>query len=119
MKVLNACLIASPHTNLDVFRQVTSGLDGLTVTVETDMEKVVDALHTGRFHLLMIDLDLSKEDFKKISRLTERVFSDIATVELDLSQPHYIQYKLHMMLSKWKDAQSDGSTIFIDNPDLH
>lgn len=118
MKTLQACLIANSQTDINPFREIAGGLSDLQVTIETDLERVVDALNARTFDLLIIDLELPKEDYKKINRLTTQVFADIATVEIDLSQPHYIAYKMNMMLSKWKDAQSDSSTIFIDNPDL-
>lgn len=116
MKTLLVTVIANPNTDLNLFKKIVQSMNGMEVTYITDIEEGINAINAQLYDLLIVDLDLPKEDYKKIQKINELVYPDAAVTEMELTFESYVRIKLQQLLEKWKDANSDGEIKFYDNP---
>lgn len=116
MKTLLITVVANATTDLSTFQSIAATISGIDVTYITDIESAIDAINAQQYDLLIVDLDLDKADYKKIQKLNELIYPDAAVTEMELTYADYVRMKLHQMLAKWKDANSDGGIKIHDNP---
>lgn len=116
MKDLLIHVITDEKTDLEIFKQVISEKKGINVIYEKNIEKTIDAINANLFDLLIIDLDLPKNDYQKIQRLINLIYPDAAVTEMEFTDKIFINYKIDQLLDKWRIANSeDDSPKFWDN----
>jgi len=114
MKTLQILTVYSPHSDRTLFENVAQTKKGIQVVYEQDTERVIDAINAQSFDLLVIDLDLPKADYHKLQKLVAMIYPDAAVTEVDMNNQGFINFKLDLLIDKWKEAQSDQNIRFFD-----
>lgn len=108
MKQLLVLVFTLPDTDLQVFESITNAMPQIKPTFCRSEEELTQALTAQSFDLLVIDLDLPRELYRKAQRLTELLYPDAAVTELDIQHQLFVEFKMKQLLEKWNDAHDES-----------
>lgn len=114
MKPLKIVAVTNSKTDSDKLNKAIGSFKNLTISIETDIEKVVDFMHLKDYDLLILDKSLPAHHFNKINRLAQLIHPDAVRVQLNFDDEEFIRYKMAELMQQWAEAQSESSTNYID-----
>lgn len=114
MKPLLVLVFTASDASLEVFDSISKDMPQIQVSFCHSEEALTQALTAQSFDLLVIDLDLPRELYRKAQRLTELIYPEAAVTELDIQHPLIVEFKMKQLVEKWNDAQDDSGPRFWD-----
>lgn len=114
MKNLSIYVHTAESTSLELFNKVASTKRGIDIEYSIDIEYTIDAINARRFDLLIVDLDEEKQTYLKLQKLVEMIYPDAAVTEIDFSSEDFINFKLDLLLDRWREVQDEDNIRFFD-----
>ena len=116
MKKLKTLAIVKEGSDMTTLTSIAEKFSDMVLSVETNIEKTIDSMSRKEFDLLLIDKNILSEDYQKLNKLSEILFPHAAVVNVNIKDEDFLVFKMSGLLSKWRDAQTDAKTNFIDDP---
>ena len=109
MKPLIVLVYTSADTPLDTIHTVFGQMPQVQPAYCHTEQDLTQALTAQSFDLLVIDLNLPREPYRKAQKLCELLYPDAAYTELDLQHAPFVDFKIQQLLQKWNDAHDEAA----------
>lgn len=114
MKYLNVLVVIGPMINSKTVKELFSNYSDVSVNIEINAEAVLEAMNQQSFEWLVLDKNLPKEDFKKLSKMLDVLHPEAVLTAANLNDVEFFKSKVEELVGQWRD-DSPQINILDDN----